>query len=393
MEFILAAIIGIVCGIITGLAPGIHVNLVCSLLWAALPWIPFSPAAIAVFIIAVATTHTFLDAIPSVFLGAPDSASALGVLPGHRYLLKGQGVMAVRLSTVGALGGLLLGLVCYPLFAYATVLFERVPRVWLGATLLAIPIIMLLREKKRTAALIVIVLSSTLGMVGFRYPDPLFPMLSGLFGTSMLLISLREKINIPTQAWRDETQLRLGDAARAGIGGLIAGGLTAILPGVGAAHASVIGMLLATGTGDHGFLILTGTIGTTNFFLSLAAFDAIGKARNGALLTATNLSPNESIMACIGAALLAGGIGAILTLKFARVAAALLPKIPYQGLSLAVIGSTAILVLLLNSWSGLGLLICSTCIGLLSGVSKCARAHAMSCILVPVGLRFLGVGV
>jgi putative membrane protein len=393
MELVLAALLGILGGIITGLAPGIHVNLVATLLWSALPWIPFSPLALAIFIISVATTHTFLDAIPTVFLGAPDSASALSALPGHRYLLRGMGVMAVKLSTLGALAGLVFGLAVFPLFTRVTAVLEEIPKHYIGIVLLSIPLIMLFRERKRWAAALVIVLASGLGVVGFRYSDPLFPMLTGLFGVSMLLASLREKVSIPEQQFLPVMQLRWRDAIRAMAGGLIAGGLTAVLPGLGAAHAAVVGMVLAMGTGDHGFLILTGTIGTTNFFLSLAAYAAVEKARNGALLTATALAPNIPIMAAIGAALFAGGVGFVLTLRLARTASTFLPRIPYQTLSWTVIGTTSVLVVVLNGLSGVGLLIAATAIGTLTATAKCARAHAMSCILVPVGLRFLGLPV
>lgn len=393
MEFLLAALFGVLGGVITGLAPGIHVNLVATLLWSALPWLPFSPTALALFIICVATTHTFLDAIPTVFLGAPDSASALSALPGHRYLLRGMGVMAVKLSTLGALAGLVFGLAVFPIFMRLTLVLERVPREYIGGVLVCIPVIMLLRERKRWYALLVVALSSGLGVVGFRYPDPLFPMLTGLFGVAMLLASLRENVSIPKQEFLPVVQLRWGDAVRAMLGGLIAGGLTAVLPGLGAAHAAVVGMVLAFGTGDHGFLILTGTIGTTNFFLSLAAYAAVEKARNGALLTATALAPNIPVGAAIGAALFAGGIGFVLTLRVARAASTFLPRIPYQALSWGVIGVTSALVVALNGIAGVGLLIVATAIGTITASAKCARAHAMSCILVPVGLRFLGLPV
>ncbi len=97
LEILLAILLGILAGIITGLTPGIHINLISVMLLSVSPVLLkyTNPIALAVFIIAMSVTHTFLDAIPSIFLGAPESATALGVLPGHRYLLKGYGLMAV----------------------------------------------------------------------------------------------------------------------------------------------------------------------------------------------------------------------------------------------------------------------------------------------------------
>jgi len=63
----------------------------------------FSLPALGVFIIAMAITHTFLDVLPAIFLGAPDSDTALGVLPGHKLLLEGKGLIAVKLTVAGGL--------------------------------------------------------------------------------------------------------------------------------------------------------------------------------------------------------------------------------------------------------------------------------------------------
>jgi putative membrane protein len=47
-------------------------------------------------------THTFIDFIPSIFLGAPDEDTGLSTLPGHEFLLKGQGYYAVKLTVIGS---------------------------------------------------------------------------------------------------------------------------------------------------------------------------------------------------------------------------------------------------------------------------------------------------
>ena len=98
-QILTAVLLGIFAGIITGLIPGIHINLI-SLLLVSLSgyFLGFThPLILGVFIISMAVTHTFLDIIPSIFLGAPDADTALAVLPGHRLLLKGMGYEAVKI--------------------------------------------------------------------------------------------------------------------------------------------------------------------------------------------------------------------------------------------------------------------------------------------------------
>jgi len=123
---ILFTLIGTGFGIITGLIPGIHVNNVALMVLAlqatlmsfALAFIgAWDPSTfelaiiISALIIGCLVTHTFLDIIPSVFLGAPEEDTALSVLPGHRLMLAGRGYEAIKCSALGSFGSVLAALV------------------------------------------------------------------------------------------------------------------------------------------------------------------------------------------------------------------------------------------------------------------------------------------
>ncbi|HID71228.1 MAG TPA: hypothetical protein EYP29_00600, partial [Thermoplasmata archaeon] len=109
---IVFSIFGSILGLVTGMLPGIHVNMVALLL---LVWAPLivesvinelslvndvwlATILICVVILSASVVHTFVDFIPSIFFGAPDEDTVLSVLPGHQMLLKGQGYKAVVLS-------------------------------------------------------------------------------------------------------------------------------------------------------------------------------------------------------------------------------------------------------------------------------------------------------
>ena len=66
VEIILFLILGILFGTLTGLVPGIHINLVGISLVALSASLlsPINPVYLAVFIVAMAITHTFVDFIP-----------------------------------------------------------------------------------------------------------------------------------------------------------------------------------------------------------------------------------------------------------------------------------------------------------------------------------------
>src|SRR3989338_7134813 len=110
LEILLAILIGCLLGIITGLTPGVHINLVSVVILSLSPFLSqyVSLLTLSIVIIAMSVTHTFLDSLPSIFLGAPDSGMELSVLPGHKLLLEGRGYEAVILNTIGSLFAVIL---------------------------------------------------------------------------------------------------------------------------------------------------------------------------------------------------------------------------------------------------------------------------------------------
>jgi len=111
---------GAIIGILSGLVPGIHVNTMALILSAAYPLlssmvggflvqvglsVEHSALLISATIVAASVMHSFLDFIPSVFMGATDDTTALSVLPGHRLLMAGRGLQAIRSAATGSLIG------------------------------------------------------------------------------------------------------------------------------------------------------------------------------------------------------------------------------------------------------------------------------------------------
>ena len=166
-------LIGVIAGIATGLIPGLHVNNVAlaaialqgSLISLAMLLFGWADPTLEELLLIVSTliignvvTHTFLDFIPSVFLGAPEGDTALSVLPGHRMLLKGLGYEAVKLSAFGSLMSVFLALLMIfplrlvmgsPIFAY-----EKLQGVIFYILLIVVMMLVLTeRGEKRTSRL------------------------------------------------------------------------------------------------------------------------------------------------------------------------------------------------------------------------------------------------
>ncbi len=383
-----AIALGIGAGIVTGLTPGVHVNLVATLALAA-----GAGAAAVPFLLGLAVTHTFLDTIPGVLLGAPDADTALGVLPGHRYLLRGWGYMAVKLTLVGSLLGLVAATALIPLWWLAIQAYPYLVSV-MGYVLLVVSAYLILRDRQRKWAVVVFGLSAILGYLLLNRPlltDPLFPLFSGLFGTSTLLYSLKSDPVVPPQQIETRIQVRWKDASRAIGAGTFAGFLTSMLPGLGSAQAAIIGQRLSGRVGDHGFLVLLGAVSTVNFTLSLLTWLALDKARNGAVVAMQQLTLPSLLLTArlFAAALLAGGIATFLGIALARKAVRLINRVPYKGLSIGIVALIVALVGILTGLRGLLVLTVATGIGLVPAVTRTSRAQAMGCLLLPVALYFL----
>lgn len=397
IQILIAILIGITAGIVTGLTPGIHINLISVMLLSVSPILLqyTHPIALAIFIIAMSVTHTFLDAIPSIFLGAPDSATALGVLPGHRYLLKGWGLMAVKLTLIGSFGAVLLSIILFPIFLPIVKYGYPLIKNYVGYLLILTAIFMIFRDKKKLWAIFVFFLSGTLGLIVLNIPNfsnPLFPMLSGLFGISTLLISLNESQTLPVQKEEQRIKLKPAITIKALLSGQFSGFITAVLPGLGAATAAVISMQITRKLGDNGFMILMGSIGTVNFILSMATLWMLEKARNGSIIAVQELVEIinlRTIIIFLCATLIAGSISVFLVLKIGKLFSEFITKVNYQKLVIGIILFITFLVAIMTGWLGMIILIVSTGVGIIPAITKITRTHGMGCLLLPVILYFV----
>lgn len=396
-QIIIAVLLGVCFGIFTGLIPGIHINLVAlivlSLSAVLLDYV--SITSIVAFIIAMAVTHTFLDFIPSIFLGAPDSDTALSILPGHRLLLEGKAFDAVKLTVIGSLLGLIASIILVPALIPTVAFIYPYLKEYIGYILIAIMAFMILRDKKRLWALIMFLMSGILGIIVLSMPNlgnPLFSMLSGLFGVSMLVVSLADKVNIPPQTIKETLKIEKRTIVSSVSAGAFAGMLTSFFPGLGPAQGAIIASQLVRKMTDFGFMIIVGGINTVNMVLSLVTLYTIEKARNGAVLVIAQIAEVidfNLLVILLSAALIAGGIATFLALNITKIFSRLIQKVNYQILVLSIIFLITALTIYFSGILGLLVLFVSTCIGIIPAKVGVGRNHQMGCLILPVILYFV----
>ncbi len=526
-------------GVCTGLVPGIHVNNVALLVYAgqtavsgfillAFGWASISPGDVAlmlsVFIFSTAVGHTFVNFVPSVFLGAPSEDTALSVLPGHRMLLKGRGYEAVLLAARGCLWGVVASLaLLLPLrllMGSPVEAYEKLRPVMAGILVLIVTLLIYSEKERRVAtrrvrvqplevggiqllgdlegtgevapwpelevgvevyldgvmakaweggfllargkafikvsssdvqgemegewvrvqgfvipetriasaweqrswALVIFAMSGALGwailmMPGFGtlnwYPFEsvvshsssmmLFPLFTGLFGLSTMILSGASRETLPRQDIDREPALVRWRQARSIASGTMAGTAVSWFPGVSGAAATVIARYLAGGESggereqenDKEFLVSIGAANAASTIFTVVALFVILKGRSGAAATIGSLlssglnrwEPVTSVPIALAVLLLSCVVAALISYRMATGLAKLFARrcgsIRYGLLVRIVIVFLLVSVLLLTGIMGLFVTVAATTMGLLPPLIGVRRVYLMGCLILP----------
>jgi len=376
---------GILAGTITGFIPGVHINLVGTILVSlsatSLFFIP--PTYLVVFISAMAISHTFIDFIPSIFLGCPDTETQLSVLPGHEMLKKGKGYEAVRLTSKGGLYAIfLLIILSFPLSFLISKIYSSLHSV-MFFILLTSCLLLILTEKRKFLALFVFLISGIFGVcvLNSGINEPLFPMLTGLFGSSLLILSIKNRIEIPKQEITESNE----KVSKPLVGSFLASIICGFLPGLGGGQAAVLGNLISKTT-KKGFLILVGATNVLVMGISFVSLYAISKTRTGAAIAIQELIGNLSwkiLLLILISVFLSGIASYFITKSLSKFLIKKINRINYSSLSVIVLFFLILLTVIISGFYGLLILFASTLLGIYCNSLPIKKTHMMGCLLLP----------
>jgi putative membrane protein len=216
----------------------------------------------------------------------------------------------------------------------------------------------------------------------------LFPIFSGFFGVSTLLLQLKSKTRVAKQHFGKimlPARLRNRSVIFGSLGGILAG----FLPGVG---SSEIATMATVDKNDKSFLVTLGALTTANMIFSILTLWLIGRARSGVAIAIGEISqigfPEVSVI--IAVAVLSVGFAALITLKTSKIFAARLGKINYNTVSKLVIVIVIALVFIFTGFLGLLLLLTATALGLLANLLGVKRGNLMGVLILPTILFYAG---
>ncbi|OPY38953.1 MAG: Tripartite tricarboxylate transporter TctA family protein [Methanoregula sp. PtaU1.Bin051] len=400
IEILIGTLLGVVLGTVSGILPGIHANTLAGVLISlqVVLLAAIGPLALGVALFAALITHTFVDSIPSTFLGIPDADTALAVLPAHALCLEGNGEEAVRIAALGSACAIVLAV---PLSILCYLILPAIqPALDWGIGLLIVAVIgyMIVTSEAPGWALAIFTCSGILGIFTFSYgylgwhsisgeSALLMPLLSGLFGISVLATASQGRV--PAQKYQG-ISLESKSVAKGSVIGTAAGIAVGWLPGLSNATANgVLASVIGYTKERRMYILATSAANTANAFIGLAALFALSRMRNGVMVALSSI-PMPSPTGLFVAGVLAACAAYVITIGLST-SAQRLSGVDSKWLNRAVIVFVVAISMILTGPFGMFILLLAALLGLVPPLVNVPRMYCMGAIMVPVILYSFGI--
>lgn len=386
IEF-LVLLLGVISGTITGLLPGIHNNLVTTILVSCgfIYDIPINLAII--YIVSISVTHTFVDFIPTIYFFSGSSDTALATTPGQKMFMNGNGHLAINNTIKGSILAIFAFLIIYfPLTYFLTNFYSKI-EIMFSWIMLWVVIFSICRAEFKLETILIIFMSGCLGyfVLNSSINQPLLPMLTGFFGIANLITSQESEI---IKQNTTEEKITFKEIRNILLKTIIVSPFCSLMPGLGASQAS---MFLPSKKDDKETMILLGSINTLVLCTSFVTLFLVNKNRSGAASAISQLTTltSENILMIILVIVIASVLAAAITNFISKKICCKIEKINIRILKKIILIITTIIVVVVSGFRGLIVLVVSVMIGILAIKFRVAKTNMMSCILVSTMFYYL----
>jgi putative membrane protein len=358
------------------------------------------PVDVCCMIMSASVVHSFVDFVPSVFIGAPDADTAVSVLPGHRLLLDGRGMAAVRSAAIGSLIGCSAAiLLAIPM---QTIMMMGASDLLDGLTktvLIGVVCILMYNEYRKgqlVFGLTASILSGILGYAVMNLPIPssglfekgtlLMPMLTGLFGLPTLLMS-SDGAGFPKQPDREKDPVGVVP----GLKGVLMGSVAGWFPGITSTVGATVSATILPDRSPERFIATVASIGTVTSVLSLVTLSVSGGGRSGAVIAIGDILGDtvrgpltEPFLLLLISAAVGSLIGYVLTIWSGRAMANMVERLRQDVLNRIVIIFLIAMVFLTTGTWGMIILGISLLIGFIPVSCDDGKTVLCGCLMLPV---------
>ncbi len=406
MDSLLAALYGFLTGFL-GAVPFLHTNLMLQFTQDF-----FAAGALAVFAATLSFSHLVFETIPMLFFALPAQNQNITLLPAQSLVLGGKTAKAFKIVTQSLFYAVLIALALLPFAITATPIAHSVVQPVQGIALLAVIALAFYKSSSQTPrklalGLLFLTLAGLLGLTALSLPiarEPLFPLLSGLFGVPAILFSFKKN---GEEKRENENEEKTGEKPTAVFSvdkklifyGVLAASASVLLPAV--TPALIAGLIFAFMNEDReSFLTASTAVVGAKMVFDFAAVYSIGKARSGAAAVAQNALSSSANAGGIGLNNLlfleAAGATAFFTalalrLVFGKQFAKAFRK--FERNAVYAIALTAITAgtFLISGAGGLLILASASAVGAGISLSKLRKSYAIGALVVPALTYFFGL--
>ncbi len=418
MDSLLAALFGFLAGFL-GAIPFLHTNLLLQFTQDFL-----ASNALAVFAASLSFSHLVFETIPMLFFALPAQNQNVGLLPAQSLVRGGKELEALKIVTQSLFYAVLLALALLPFALTATPTAQAIIQPIQGIVLLAVVALAFYKNSARSPRKLALgalffALAGLLGLTALSLPvarEPLFPLLSGLFGVPAILFSFKrgeEKVEERKLGNRVEKMRSGKDGKNAAFFSVdkklvfysvLAGSASVLLPAV--TPALVAGLLFVFLEEDREkFLTASTAVVASKMVFDFAAIYSIGKARSGAAAIAKNALTASAAGSASGGSVIglsnllfleAAGATAFfaalaLLLVFGRRFAKVFRKLERNAVSAITLIALAVGTFLVSGAGGLLVLASAGALGAAISLSNLRKSYGIGALVAPSLTYFFGL--
>lgn len=391
IDVFIALFLGFAVGVLTGLLPGIHTNTIIAFLSGSYLFFSgsFSDFSFVVFVVSVGITSSFVNVIPSVFLGVPSPDSELLPLPAHKLVLQGRALEAVFVSSYACFVSFFFSVLLSPFIALFLIFALDFIKEYVGFFIIAILFWLFARQKYLFSifvSIVVFLLSGFLGLIVLdSFSESLFLVFSGLFGVSNVVVSLFESNHFINQK-NSVFDFKLKNFLKPLFACVFSSSFINLFPGLGPSQASVLVLSFFKRISDNNFIFIINGSSVVDFVVSLITLFSISKARNGAVVFAQNFLGEISffeLLIFVFASLFCACLSFVFILKSSRFFLYLFSRIDFRIVNWCVILAIFMLAFFFSGFYGILIILVSAMIGLIPIFSQTPRSNCMGVLLLP----------
>ncbi len=387
LDIFAGTILGIFIGLLVGIVPGLHSNLVASAIMTysgLIAGVP--PVIIASALVSMAISANFFEFLKAIMLGVPDESNVISNYPLHEMVQERKGLEAVELVALGCLGSILIAILFLPAEIYIVPYVYSKIKSFVPFLLFFIALHLTFSGKNILRSSAIFILSGLLGMYTFNMEmkDPFLPMLTGLFGVSMIFEKINEEV--PAQFERVAKAFERKDMIKSMLLGFLSASTLSFIPAIGPAQASLLSEELRRGkeTDKKNIIVSVAGVNTADVFFSLLTLRTIDKARSGVLVALSELVDITALFNTLILSVLIASIGSYFVFKFT---AGYMVKNMHR-LNMKIMYSIALLIIIslvysINGSAGLWILFLSTMTGKLTNKWNVRNSQMMGCLILP----------